>query len=1274
MTHPAPGVPSAVALDPEDPWPGLEAYRECDGAFFFGRDAESDELLRLVLRDRLTILFGLSGLGKTSLLRAALFPRLREADIFPVAIRLDHRSGVGLIDQVRVAIESEAKAAGVEAPPCSLDETLWECFHRKDAVFWGRRNRPVIPLLLFDQFEEVFTLGRSAPGPRDATAAFLRELADLIEGRRPAAVAARLDASPSEADRFVYRRHDYKVLLSLREDFLAVLEGLRESMPSVAHGRMRLQRMNGEQALHAVMRAGGRLIPPDDGGAGGEGLAQRIVRFVGGSPDAAGAGDSSLSRIVVESALLSLVCRELNQKRRQRGEPRITATLLEGNRAEILAQFYERSVADEDPAVRGFIEERLLTTSGYRESVALESALSAPGVTSEAISRLVDRRLLRTEDRGGLQRVEISHDVLTGVIRASRDKRRESEEQARLQEERRKQQETERRARLDQETRERRVAVAGEAQAERAFKRGLVAVKVAWVILLLFYLYAFIRPKSAETVGEMVSPITMVAPVVINSAFGVSFAGRALWALVPFIVFAEPPKEPWNSDTFVLAFLVFALPFVLAIGWGFDLAAANPLRARWLTPSLAIVVAGIIVASTMMAEPGNLRGRLPSHVADLAGVAIVFAWPWVDPFRKRARLPPDLQVLVAEACRMWLKRQLGRILALAIVLAAWLVYAGYGEMKQRLAALPDHVVTDASGQVYYWPALGQFLSESDIRGEQLYSLPVNQLDPALLQAIDADVRKLQGNDVRSQVLFEALSKRLAPYRIHTSEHFILGVGQENLAIHAGSGQARATRDDPAGYKLFYIDVPQLWRFSKEERETLIRGMETMQWPLAAFTVVAFLFAWRRGSDSPVARWVAVALAGQVALPWWYEKLYLPDLRYDLWRAALANHSLYEAAATGLETLSRVLWFLADSGIAFNALWVHLCWPARSRPRSAMRRGLGFASRLALVSAALAGLWWAASRAAIALAPRVGIDPAQAGWSGRVTALVITTAVALLAGAWLRRSRAQLTEVPVLGWSLIGAWLTVVCILAVLNIDPMTGAVLFSLRVPLTLIFGVLVTHAILRLNLLGVGGGGGVRSALLVSLPWTFELAEGAAASMLRESPFSSATATTFLALALVGATFYLAHLAEQWLAPRLADRRLARPGDAVRSALEAEADAGETPGATAAGRRQVGEAVGAGALVYLRGPDGAFHLLNDVAAAGAPPDLVVSGRLQRHLAQRGETRDLGTKRLEWEDLFFRTEMLHLAHVTGSRYLRPIGSGGRLEGFLFVPETASRLS
>lgn len=43
-------------------------------------------------------------------------------------------------------------------------------------------------------------------------------------------------------------------------------------------------------------------------------------------------------------------------------------------------------------------------------------------------SGLVERRLLRREDRGGVQRVELTHDLLTGVVRASRDRRHQQEE------------------------------------------------------------------------------------------------------------------------------------------------------------------------------------------------------------------------------------------------------------------------------------------------------------------------------------------------------------------------------------------------------------------------------------------------------------------------------------------------------------------------------------------------------------------------------------------------------------------------------------------------------------------------------------------------------------------------------------------------------------------------------------------------------------------------------------------------------------------------------
>jgi len=76
------------SLDAENPWPGLMPFTEATRAFFHGRDTEAAELLRRVRRERLTILFGQSGLGKTSLLCAGLFPRLRAADFLPVYIRL----------------------------------------------------------------------------------------------------------------------------------------------------------------------------------------------------------------------------------------------------------------------------------------------------------------------------------------------------------------------------------------------------------------------------------------------------------------------------------------------------------------------------------------------------------------------------------------------------------------------------------------------------------------------------------------------------------------------------------------------------------------------------------------------------------------------------------------------------------------------------------------------------------------------------------------------------------------------------------------------------------------------------------------------------------------------------------------------------------------------------------------------------------------------------------------------------------------------------------
>jgi WD40 repeat protein len=457
-----PADEAAGRVDADNPWPGLAAFREEDRAFFHGRETETEGLFRCVLRERLTVLFGLAGLGKTSLLHAGLFPRLRERNVLPVSIRLDHcptARPLGL--QVKLAIADAAAEAGVEAPPLDADETLWEHFHRHDAAYWSPRNRPVTPLLVFDQFEEAFTLGRRDAARTAATNAFLTELADLVEGRTPAAVKARCDVAGEEAHRYAFNHHPYKVLLSFREDFLPDVECLRPRMPSVVHNRFRILPLNGEQARRVVSESGGDLVWSD--------VAERVIRFVAGAEDEAA---DLLESLQVEPTLLSVVCRELNESRRERGLPQITLGLLTVNRDEILRDFYERSMADVSPAVRTLVEDALVTPSGFRNSMALDEALAEPGVTAAELERLVSRHLLRREYRCRVPRIELMHDVLTGVIRTSRAARHRREEEAAAETERR---EADARRRSEEHARRRQVEL----------KRLRVAVATTLSLLLL---------------------------------------------------------------------------------------------------------------------------------------------------------------------------------------------------------------------------------------------------------------------------------------------------------------------------------------------------------------------------------------------------------------------------------------------------------------------------------------------------------------------------------------------------------------------------------------------------------------------------------------------------------------------------------------------------------------------------------------------------------------------------------------------------------------------
>src|SRR5512135_220061 len=408
---------SQPSVDPQHPWLGLASFTEETRQFFYGREEEVAELCRRVQRKLLTILFGQSGLGKTSILRAGIVPRLRAEGYCPVYVRIDYSpDSPAPSEQIKQAIFRATQSSGQWTQPgvAVAGESLWEFLHHRDDVLRDASGRTVIPLLIFDQFEEIFTLAQGDDFGRKRAAQFIEDLADLVENRPPAALEARMDRDEATVEQFDFTRSDYRILIALREDYLAHLEGLKATMPSITQNRMRLARMTGAQALDAVLKPGGSLV--------NEEVAEAIVRFI--------AGGSELRNAEVEPSLLSLICRELNNARIAQGRTEISAALLAGSRDTILSEFYERALADQPPGVRKFIEDEMLTESGFRESLAEErvrKAFAAAGAAPDALATLVNRRLLRIEERLDLRRAELTHDVLCGVVSASRDLRHERE-------------------------------------------------------------------------------------------------------------------------------------------------------------------------------------------------------------------------------------------------------------------------------------------------------------------------------------------------------------------------------------------------------------------------------------------------------------------------------------------------------------------------------------------------------------------------------------------------------------------------------------------------------------------------------------------------------------------------------------------------------------------------------------------------------------------------------------------------------------------------------
>ncbi|HEY3855993.1 MAG TPA: hypothetical protein VGO67_16515 [Verrucomicrobiae bacterium] len=348
----APASPTASVektnpLSPENPWPGSRPYLPEEAAYFFGFEDEQAELSRRLGRAALTVLLGAEQSGKSSLLQAGLTDALSHANMAPVYLRVKLGGAVHPVQQVRDAINRVLTERQIDGAPFGEGQTLRDYFHAQPQPWLDADKKPVVPVLIFDQFEDVFAVDGENQAFVKPVDVFWTQIGNLIENRGRDSGKAALPYSDNRSDRVAF-----KALICLRQDKLPKLQSRRGLIPSISQNHFLLKFFNGQRAMQAVLAPGKNLFDAADA----ELLAEEIVRLAGNeSPQSIGGArvrvdpNEPLERLRVEPALLSFFCQQLNEARKRSGEAVITAKLIETEAARIFARFFHREEPIEIP-------------------------------------------------------------------------------------------------------------------------------------------------------------------------------------------------------------------------------------------------------------------------------------------------------------------------------------------------------------------------------------------------------------------------------------------------------------------------------------------------------------------------------------------------------------------------------------------------------------------------------------------------------------------------------------------------------------------------------------------------------------------------------------------------------------------------------------------------------------------------------------------------------------------------------------------------------------
>lgn len=417
-----------------NPWMDFASYGINDASRFKGREEEIKKFLGIIDSGTMSVLYANSGIGKTSFLNAGISPIYQGKGYFPIHIvfpdevfaNKDIESWLLFrIKEAFVRQDGNNEDSDRFVWNTTIENEIEEC---KNSLWWHLHTKVMLdcdtgktyyPLLVFDQFEEVFRKSKKYANV-DIVQILFKLVGQLASTSLPIEIERELEKQEANGNYVeVENDHHYKVVFSLRKEYLSDFDYWTNDVNSISEllqNRMFLLPLKREQAVKVITQQ-----PIDDEGTECYTTLNKVTDKILDLIDPRGKDE-------IEPFMLSALCSKLYGKAVSENKKQLDVNDVDANITNIVLEIYEEKVHSifHDAGHLKRFEEVLVDEDGHRNRPKIK-VLDDIQFKLLYQKKLEDAHLIRIDVYDEDVYIELIHDLLANAI----SKKRENIEQTR---------------------------------------------------------------------------------------------------------------------------------------------------------------------------------------------------------------------------------------------------------------------------------------------------------------------------------------------------------------------------------------------------------------------------------------------------------------------------------------------------------------------------------------------------------------------------------------------------------------------------------------------------------------------------------------------------------------------------------------------------------------------------------------------------------------------------------------------------------------------------